>query len=259
MYDKKSVYNRKDLRNLIILCIFFGIIFLTIILLTSPKETTDNIEENISLIKVEEDGYFIYYDGCVYYRNKQLTLKNENEVGEFLGTNDYYVKYPDLENGYLKYYNDNKIYGYAIDTTTEVYKHKTNNNVLLIKTDKNYNGYYVYVKNTMPEEHDIKYFIDKKFENAKIISYQSREIPIDFKVTDLKFANEQYQNISSTSGFVAFYILVENNGFYEKIEGTGNISLPYIFINTNNEQYYYENEKLPEILQKMYSKYLGFN
>lgn len=255
--ENKKLNNKKELKNLIILCVFIFITFMIIILLTSPNNNKIEEEINYELIPVEEDGYFIYYENNLYYRNKQLIIMDKNEVGDFIGNNDYYVKYPDLENGCLKYNNDNKIYGYAIDTTEKIYKHKTNNNVLLLKTEKNYNGYYVYVKNTMPEEHDIKYFIDKGNLNVKLISYQSREIPIDFKLSELTLSEELYKNSFTNNGFVPFYILIEDNGFYEKIEGSGNISIPYIFINTNNEQYYYENKELPEILTNMYSKYLG--
>ena len=161
------------------------------------------------------------------------------------------MKKDSIYNDSFIYYGDNKIYAYAVEQGQPVYKH-SKKDVLLIKTEYNYNGYYVYEK--YPENKDFSYYINhiEQAESLSLISYQNKKIPINIQLSNFIYTDKDYGFESVYLGYMAYYLLIKENGFLRKFEGSGNVTADMFLIEGN---YLYKEENLSDTLMNMYSDF----
>ena len=89
----------------------FIFIFIGVFYIIRPHEDSSVFEKPIPI----EYDYFIYANGELYYRNKQLCITDPSDVGEEIGIVKYHLKKDSIYNDSFIYYGDNKIYAYAIE------------------------------------------------------------------------------------------------------------------------------------------------
>ena len=140
MKEKNSY---KNLKSFILLTIFLSVVFILIFFIANHKDLTTDEKNSIQTIEIKEIGDdFLYYNGDVYYNNRNLSIISEEDVGQEIGTVEYHLKFDDIKNNTFKYFNDNKIYAYAVKKGTVIYSHKKLDNVILVPTEYNYHNYY---------------------------------------------------------------------------------------------------------------------
>lgn len=255
----KEKTSYKNLKSFVLLTIFLSVVFILIFFIINHKDSKTDEKNSTKTIEIKEIGDdFLYYNGDVYYNNRNLSIISDEDVGQEIGTVEYHLKFDDIKNNTFKYFNDNKIYAYAVKKGTVIYSHKKLDNVILVPTEYNYHNYYVYTKDMVPSDfHDFNYYINNpdEIQNIKFVSIGDKEIPINLSINDF-FINENAYSISSSiPGFLPYYLLIEENGLYLRYEGTGNIFLNDILLDINNKQYIYENDNLSNILKELFPNY----
>lgn len=250
--------NKKDIKSFLFLSFFMAIILGVILFIAIYKKNNEQIIETTTIEIKEIGDDFLYYNGFIYYNNRNLCIINESDVGTEIGTVKYHLMYNDIKDNSFIYYNDNEIYAYALEEGTQIFKHKSNNNIILVPTKHNYHNYYVYTKEkTISEFHDFEYYLSNpdKIDSIKFVSYGDTEIPLNLSINDFKENIEPFSISSYIDGFMAYYLLIEENGLYTKYESTGNMFMNIILLNIDNTQYIYENSELSNMLIEMFSKY----
>lgn len=241
----------KNMSSFIKLVILVSACFAVLIfILSRPEKKVEESDENMVSIADIGDG-FLYYDGDVYYKNKSICIKDSSEVGEKVGENTYHLMYDDIVDNSFKYKDG--IYIYAEEVGTEVFKFKGRDDILLVPTEYNLNGYYLYEKEI--HNYDFEYFLENDYDSKTLIGYFLNEIPISFELSDFKKSDNEYSNSSSNNGFMGYYLLIYKNDVCYKFECSGNVFSNIILLDTDNAQYVLEKEGLSDILINMYSDF----
>ena len=246
----KNNKNIKDFIRLVVV-VTIGFLLVLIFLLASHKKEADI---NSNLIEISDIGNgFLYYDGNIYYKNKTICIKDSSDVGNEIGENICQLKYDDIKNNCFEY-NDDGIYIYGETVGTKVFELINNKNILLVPSEYNINGYYLYEKNNI-NEYEFNYFLKNIPDNVKLLGYFSKDIPIELDISEFKIADNDYSLSSFSDGFMGFYLLLEKNNVYYKFECSGNIYSNIIILEDNSIQYVYKNTELSSLLLEMYSDF----
>ena len=254
--------NYNNLKSFIHVIVISTILIATIFLITLNVNKKDNIEITKQTVSFKEIGDdFIYYNGYIYYKNKNLSIINESDIGEQIGVVKYHLMYQDIKDNSFECYDDKSIYGYALNEGTPVYKHSQRTDVLLVHTEYNYHEYYIYTKEkTVSDYPNFNYYKNNKTDvHLKLISIGDIEIPIEIDLSKIQEDEDNLYMNPYMEGFIPFYLLIEDNGIYQKYEGKGNIFLNVIIFNIDEKQYIYSDDNLSIILKNLYLEDMNNN
>lgn len=255
----------KKNRETIYIISFFIVSFILFLVAAIGLLSKKTEESNTELVQLsQEEGGFLYYNGDVYYKHPYLCVPSDLR-GEEIGQNEWNIQYSDIDSKTRTFSVEEgkSLCVYAYEEGLSVFKHKNREDVLILQDDDYLYSGIVYIKDTNISEyayHSFEAFLTEEPDSIKLIGPMLYEIPMEFKVADFTYDSNELGSPSSFEGYLPFYLILEKNGLYTKVEGTGNAYLDYIVItssdNYGNEpakNYVCNKEGLSEVLLELYN------